>query len=82
MLLYYILFYFGVLNGDSSFLFALGRDILIVVAFRRLGRLVTILFVAKTQIDHIWLGLVLLGRTSGCPTFTSITFSHAFTFLF
>ena len=81
-LYYYILFYFGVLNGYSSFFLTLWRDVLIVGTFRRLRWLLTILFIAETQIYHIWLGLVLLFRASGRTIFISTVFSHSFTILF
>ena len=82
MFLYYILFYFCVLNGRSSLFLALRCDVRVVDAFRRLGRLLTIIFVAKAQIDHIGLALVLLSRARGRAIFSSTFFCHAFTFLF
>ena len=82
MFLYYILFYFCVLNGCSSLFLTLRCDVWIVDAFRRLGRLMTIIFVAKAQINHIGLALVLFARTRGSAIFSLTSFSHAFTFLF
>ena len=80
MFLYFILFYFCIFSGRPSLFLALGRDVGVVCAFRRIGGLLTVIFVAKAQIDHIGLGLVLLDWTRGLTIFTSTAFSHTLTF--